>query len=136
MSSARQNVGSETWLQTLLSIWGLQSDGLLIAGACFAEIGIGLTGVGFLFSFLGVIFFFDKGLLAMGNVRLLCSLRHNLGSEFRDSMSVLAKSFGETRINAHMLRVRCQTRSCGNRPKQSKVLDDHILTTRALDGLH
>jgi hypothetical protein len=37
-----------------------------------AEIGIGLTGFGILFSFLGVIFFFDKGLLAMGNVSLSC----------------------------------------------------------------
>ena len=34
-----------------------------------AEIGIGLTGFGFVLTFLGVLFFFDKGLLAMGNVR-------------------------------------------------------------------
>ena len=33
------------------------------------EIGVGLTGLGFLFLFLGVVFFFDRGLLAMGNVR-------------------------------------------------------------------
>jgi hypothetical protein len=36
-----------------------------------AEIGIGLTGFGFVLTFLGVLFFFDKGLLAMGNVRAL-----------------------------------------------------------------
>ena len=34
----------------------------------FAEIGVGLTALGFLFTVLGVIFFFDKSLLAMGNV--------------------------------------------------------------------
>lgn len=34
----------------------------------FSEIGIGLTGAGFLFMLLGVLMFFDKGLLAMGNV--------------------------------------------------------------------
>ena len=33
-----------------------------------AEIGIGLTGFGAFFLFLGIIFLFDKGLLAIGNV--------------------------------------------------------------------
>lgn len=35
-----------------------------------AEIGVGLTAFGLLFTVLGVLFFFDRGLLAMGNVRL------------------------------------------------------------------
>lgn len=41
-----------------------------------AEIGVGLTGLGFLFFLLGVLFFFDRGLLAMGNVsgRHRCTL--------------------------------------------------------------
>lgn len=33
-----------------------------------AEIGLGLTAFGALFGFVGVIFFFDRGLIAMGNV--------------------------------------------------------------------
>jgi hypothetical protein len=44
---------------------------LVICESHLAEIGIGLTGFGVFFSFLGIIFFFDKGLLAMGNVSLL-----------------------------------------------------------------
>jgi hypothetical protein len=36
-----------------------------------AEIGIGLTFFGVMFTILGVVFFFDQGLLSLGNVRPL-----------------------------------------------------------------
>jgi hypothetical protein len=36
-----------------------------------AEIGIGLTALGLLFLFLGIILLFDKALLALGNVSAL-----------------------------------------------------------------
>lgn len=38
------------------------------------EIGLGLTAFGFLFTLLGMMFFFDRGLLAMGNVSCSCHL--------------------------------------------------------------
>lgn len=35
------------------------------------EIGIGVTGFGLVFLFLGMMLFFDRGLLAIGNVGTL-----------------------------------------------------------------
>ncbi|KAJ8432593.1 hypothetical protein Cgig2_008678 [Carnegiea gigantea] len=46
---------------------------------CDLEIGIGLTGFGVFFTFLGVIFLFDKGLLAMGNILFLSGLGLTIG---------------------------------------------------------
>ena len=48
---------------------GANSLCLLLPYPWPAEIGVGLTGLGFLFLIVGVLFFFDRGLLAMGNVR-------------------------------------------------------------------
>lgn len=45
-----------------------QSINRLLTGDHYAEIGVALTGLGALFLFLGMVFLFDRGLLAMGNV--------------------------------------------------------------------
>ncbi|XP_038079117.1 vesicle transport protein GOT1B-like isoform X1 [Patiria miniata] len=45
------------------------------------EIGIGLTGFGAFFLFLGIIFLFDKGLLAIGNILFLVGLACVIGLE-------------------------------------------------------
>ncbi|XP_062210301.1 vesicle transport protein GOT1-like isoform X1 [Phragmites australis] len=43
------------------------------------KIGLGLTGFGIFFSFLGIIFVFDKGLIAMGNILFLSGLGLTIG---------------------------------------------------------
>ncbi|KAJ1697432.1 hypothetical protein LUZ63_005944 [Rhynchospora breviuscula] len=43
------------------------------------KIGLGLTGFGVFFSFLGIIFFFDKGFLAMGNILFISGLMLTIG---------------------------------------------------------
>lgn len=50
-------------------ILDLCQDCLSLQISFLVEIGIGVTGFGVFFLFIGVIFFFDKGLLAIGNVR-------------------------------------------------------------------
>lgn len=45
------------------------------------KIGIGLTGFGLFFLFLGVLFIFDKGLLALGNILFLSGLAFVIGLE-------------------------------------------------------
>ncbi|XP_038079195.1 vesicle transport protein GOT1B-like isoform X2 [Patiria miniata] len=47
----------------------------------FQKIGIGLTGFGAFFLFLGIIFLFDKGLLAIGNILFLVGLACVIGLE-------------------------------------------------------
>ncbi|KAL3583147.1 hypothetical protein D5086_014208 [Populus alba] len=43
------------------------------------KIGLGLTGFGIFFSFLGIVFFFDKGLIAMGNILFIAGVSLTIG---------------------------------------------------------
>lgn len=43
------------------------------------KIGLGLTGFGIFFSFLGIIFLFDKSLLAMGNILFISGVMLTIG---------------------------------------------------------
>ncbi|KAL8611771.1 golgi transport 1B [Nucella lapillus] len=47
----------------------------------FQKIGVGLAGFGIAFLFLGVLMFFDKGLLAIGNILFVSGLAFVIGLE-------------------------------------------------------
>ncbi|XP_061182359.1 vesicle transport protein GOT1B-like [Saccostrea echinata] len=47
----------------------------------FQKIGVGLAGFGIAFLFLGVLFLFDKGLLAIGNILFISGLAFVIGLE-------------------------------------------------------
>lgn len=53
--------------QATLASWSLETA--VLCHHVLAEIGVGLTGLGVVVQFLGVLFLFDRGLLAIGNVR-------------------------------------------------------------------
>ncbi|XP_025786665.1 vesicle transport protein GOT1B [Puma concolor] len=53
----------------------------LLAGCLGGEIGMGLTGFGVFFLFFGMILFFDKALLAIGNVLFVAGLAFVIGLE-------------------------------------------------------
>lgn len=52
--------------------------------SCLSEIGMGLTGFGVFFLFFGMILFFDKALLAIGNVSDLHEI--NIYTEYKLGM--------------------------------------------------
>lgn len=47
----------------------------------FQKIGVGLAGFGISFLFLGIILFFDRGLLAIGNILFITGLTFVIGLE-------------------------------------------------------
>ncbi|GAB2288822.1 hypothetical protein Dimus_023133 [Dionaea muscipula] len=56
----------------------------------FKKIGLGLIGFGVFFTFFGVVLFFDKGLLALGNVLWLVGLAVLIG--WRSTLKLFSSS--------------------------------------------
>lgn len=59
-----------------------------------SEIGIGVTGFGMLFLFLGMLLFFDRGLLAIGNVSIMSAhlcLFSNSSTKFLPTLKISLK---------------------------------------------
>ena len=46
-----------------------------------AEIGLGLTGMGILFTVIGIMLLFDKGFIAMGNMMFIAGLVLTIGAQ-------------------------------------------------------
>ncbi|XP_035312236.1 vesicle transport protein GOT1B isoform X1 [Cricetulus griseus] len=66
----------------LLGLWDCQDLVLCLNHVlCVTEIGMGLTGFGVFFLFFGMILFFDKALLAIGNVLFVAGLAFVIGLE-------------------------------------------------------
>ena len=57
--------------------------------APFAEIGLGLTAFGFMFTILGMLMLFDRGLIAMGNLLFVAGLATTIG--FRSMLTFFMK---------------------------------------------
>lgn len=60
------------------------------------KIGLGLTGFGVFFSFLGIVFFFDKGLLAMGNILFISGVMLTIGLKSTMQFFVKPKNYKGT----------------------------------------
>lgn len=66
--------------------------------ACPAEIGLGLAAFGFLFTLLGIMMFFDRGLLAMGNVSSSATLCGRTACRLRAAVRGVRVCTGPARI--------------------------------------